>query len=64
MAPAEARVIESNAASAFEALLAQIEQQAVTLAEARRDAAGLARSGDPARWRRAELLWPTFVKGR
>jgi hypothetical protein len=57
-------MIESNAASAFDVLLGQIEQQAVTLAEARRQAAELARDGDPARWRRAELLWPTFVKGR
>jgi hypothetical protein len=57
-------MIENNAASAFDVLLARIEQQAVTLAEARGETAELARSGDPTRWRKAELLWPTFAEGR
>jgi hypothetical protein len=56
-------MIESNAASAFEALADQLERQAAALAEAQRQSAELTRADDPVRWRSADLLWPTFGKG-
>ena len=47
----------------FPGLAARLARQARLLAEARAESIALARRGDPARWRRAALLWPLFTKG-
>jgi hypothetical protein len=57
-------MIESDADSAFRALAQRLEQQAATFAIARRQTSQLVRADDPARWRRADLLWPTFSGGK
>ncbi len=57
-------MIETNADSAFQALESQLEAQAAALAEARRQSSQLANAGDPTRWRRPDLLWPTFTGGQ
>ena len=45
----------------IEASLAGLVERAAAIARAR--AATLALRDDPARWRRAGLLWPLFTKG-
>ena len=47
----------------FAALAARLAAKAKALAHARLEEAALARRGDPARWRKAGLLWPLFTKG-
>ncbi len=47
----------------FEALSTSLVARARALAEARAASALLAKRSDPARWRRAGLLWPLFGKG-
>ena len=47
----------------FAGLAARLARKALALAEARAENIALARRGDPARWRRAGLLWPLFTKG-
>jgi hypothetical protein len=54
-------MIETDASPAFEALAGRLEQQAAALAEARAQASQLARTNDPARWRRPDLVWPIFA---
>lgn len=41
-----------------------LADKAARLAEARIEERRLAQTGDAARWRRADLLWPTFSKGQ
>jgi len=45
-------------------LAARLAARAAQIAVATAEAKWLARRGDPARWRRAGLLWPLFVKDR
>ena len=56
-------MIESNAASAFDALASTLEAQAAALAVAHAQTRQLSDRNDPARWRRPDLLWPGFAKG-
>lgn len=44
------------------ALAARLARKAGRLAEARTENAVRARRRDPARWRSARLLWPTFAE--
>jgi len=63
VAPDARRVIEARTApgGGFAAALAtRAAQIAVAAAQTRL----LAGRGDPARWRRARLLWPLFAKDR
>ena len=47
----------------FAALAARLAAKARALAEAQAEHTVLARRSDPARWRKAGLLWPLFTKG-
>jgi hypothetical protein len=53
--------IATNAGAAFADLSQRLEAAALALALARARSDQLARAGDPARWRRADLLWPGFA---
>ena len=44
-------------------LTARLTARAESLAKAHSARTDLARRSDPARWRRAALLWPLFTKG-
>jgi hypothetical protein len=57
-------MIASEGRASFDALLVILEQRASQIADARARSAQMARSGDERRWRRPDLLWPTFVKDR
>ncbi|HMO68595.1 MAG TPA: hypothetical protein PKD92_11760 [Novosphingobium sp.] len=46
----------------FDRLVTRLAAKARALAEARAEAHALARRDDPARWRRARLVWPLFAK--
>jgi hypothetical protein len=48
--------------SAWTRLAAGLAAKAAALARARGETALRARRADPARWRRAGLLWPLFAK--
>lgn len=54
-------MISNDASKAFAAVAARLEALARAIAVARAEAQVLARRGDPVRWRRARLLWPTFT---
>lgn len=54
-------MIEAKAATAG-GFAARLAARAAQLAVAGAEATLLARRGDPARWRRARLLWPLFAK--
>ena len=43
------------------ALAARLTAKAAALAIARTESAARERRGDPARWRKARLLWPLFT---
>jgi hypothetical protein len=45
-------------------LVVRLAAKAARIAEAHAEAALRARRDDPARWRRAGLLWPLFAKDR
>jgi hypothetical protein len=47
----------------FAALASRLVAMARTLGEAQAEQSALALRGDPARWRKAALLWPLFTKG-
>ena len=53
-------MIGNDANAAFAGLAQHLEAAARALAVARVHGRVLARRGDPVRWRRAALLWPTF----
>ena len=52
-----------SANARFTDLAARLTARAQALAQARATQASLARKADPARWRRAALLWPLFTQG-
>ncbi len=54
-------MIGNDAGKAFDAIAVRLEALAKAIAVARAEAQVLARRGDPLRWRRAALLWPTFT---
>ena len=56
-------MIATDADAALTALLARLKRQAAALAEARAEAARMARRDDARRWRRPDLLWPLFTRG-
>lgn len=55
-------MIAAQPETRFEQLAARLAARARALAEARARRLALARRGDPARWRRAGLIWPLFTK--
>ena len=46
-----------------ESLAARLEARAAALAAAHAESKAGERRGDPARWRKAALLWPLFTEG-
>lgn len=46
----------------FDSLVARLTAKALALTKVRAERRALARSGDAARWRRADLVWPLFAK--
>lgn len=56
-------MIAAKAATDPGALAARLADRAAALVLAQREAAELTRRSDPARWRKASLLWPLFTKG-
>lgn len=50
-------------APGFAALARRLAAKAGSLAEAKAENAAHERRGDPARWRKARLLWPLITKG-
>ncbi|WP_168176204.1 hypothetical protein [Novosphingobium sp. PC22D] len=56
-------MIRADADKAFDALARRLAAKARRLAEAQTAERLASRKGDPARWRRARLLWPLFAKG-
>ncbi|MDE2595759.1 MAG: hypothetical protein KGL44_02655 [Sphingomonadales bacterium] len=56
-------MIAADAAASFDRLARRLIDRARALAEARAAETLLARRGDPARWRKARLLWPQFTQG-
>jgi len=63
MAPDAPRVIEAKTAPGG-GFAARLAARAAQIGVAAAEAKWLARRGDPARWRRAGLLWPLFAKDR
>lgn len=47
--------------ASFAALAARLTAKAAALAITRTESAARKRRGDPARWRKARLLWPLFT---
>ncbi|MCB2078963.1 MAG: hypothetical protein KDE55_14855 [Novosphingobium sp.] len=56
-------MIEADAADALESLSSQLKARAAAIASAHREEIALRRRNDPNRWRRADILWPSFTKG-
>ena len=54
-------MITATPQPSLDELAAQLTRIAEALAAAHVQDAALARSGDAARWRRADLLWPQFA---
>ena len=56
-------MIEAEADTAFAALTVRLTRKAARLAEAHAQRRRLAKRDNPARWRRASLVWPLFGQG-
>jgi hypothetical protein len=56
-------MIEADAAKAIAALATRLRARARTLAEARAGWAWEDRRDDAPPWRKAQFVWPLFVKG-
>jgi hypothetical protein len=56
-------MISATTEPGFADLLKRLAARAGTLAKAKAERDALARRGDPARWRKAALVWPLFAKG-
>lgn len=54
-------MMAADTRTSFAALAARLTAKAAALAAARSETAALTRRGDPARWRKARLLWPLFT---
>ena len=56
-------MISAETSPDFASLAVRLAAKARALAEAHAERNALARRSDPARWRKAGLLWPLFTKG-
>ena len=61
MAPDAPNVMAAESRASFAALAARLTAKAAALAITRTESAARKRRGDPARWRKARLLWPLFT---
>jgi hypothetical protein len=55
-------MIKASASPSLDGLAARLAAKALALAKARATRRALAQRDDPARWRRAGLIWPLFAK--
>ena len=56
-------MIAAQVESPPERLARQLAARAAALAAAHAESSARKRHGDPARWRKAALLWPLFTEG-
>ncbi len=56
-------MIRGSTGDAFDRLTARLTRKASALAASTASARHLVLKDDPARWRRADLLWPLFTRG-